>query len=544
MPKLFIDDSSEKYNLDITKDELVIGRVTECDILLKSQSVSRKHTRIIKEGPFYFAEDLGSTNGTFVNGKKIEAKTPLMHKDVVGVGMGKLEFIDEEGIMLEEAADRLVSGFQNYSERSQTVLPPEEVISELLAGIGSAAEKLDALNSKIPDSSAGTKALKQALSSISGDISALGGKHGGYIAALKSLKGVNERTVPSGEAVHASNGIAFNAAAAAAVPGQLPENYSFALGEIGKLIAGVDDYRKASGFILNVAMKLLDTNRGFIVIKDPMIGSIVPLVSKIHNSEINEGTPSMIVAKFVINSQQPVLVDDPMLDERFMSMSESIISGVIKSVICAPLAKKGICLGAIYLDNTVSKKNFNADDRDFVAKLADAISGMLEKHGLFGELLDEYDDIKSKNARIDYYLNLLSELSSRFEAEAMASDADIERIKAAIRKTGKSPLQCFIEEKLCDFARIEEFMAFYRIKKTDLKRLRPDPENLLGIPKDYAYSRLAVPFDIMRATKEMSLAMLDPLDRFTQDEITAQTGFAVKPLLCDKKDIVEYLDKI
>ncbi len=543
MPKLFIDDSSEKYNLDITKDELIIGRVTECDILLKSQSVSRKHTRIFKEGPFYFVEDLGSTNGTFVNGKKIEIKTPIMHKDVVGVGMGKLEFIDEEGIMLEEAADRLVSGFQNFGERSQAIQPPEDVISELLTGIGAAREKLDALNSKIPDSSAGTKALKQALSSIAEDINILSGRHQGYISALKCLNGGTDQAVPAGIAPQAPAGLAANNATQAA-HGKLPENYLFALGEIGKLIAGVDDYRKASGFILNVAMKLLDTNRGFIVIKDPMIGSIVPLVSKIHNSEINEGTPSMIVAKFVINSQQPVLVDDPMLDERFMSMSESIISGVIKSVICAPLAKKGICLGAIYLDNTVSKKNFNADDRDFVVKLADAISGMLEKHGLFGELLDEYDDIKSKNARIDYYLNLLGELSSRFEAEAMASDADIERIKAAIQKTGRSPLQCFIEEKICDFSRVEEFMAFYRIKKTDLKRLRPDPENLLGIPKDYAYARLVVPFDIMRATKEMSLAMLDPLDRFTQDEITAQTGFTVKPLLCDKKDIVEYLDKI
>ncbi|HNY11422.1 MAG TPA: FHA domain-containing protein [Candidatus Wallbacteria bacterium] len=543
MPKLLIDDSSEKSNFEITKDELVIGRVTGCDILLKSSSVSRNHTRIVKDGPFYFVEDMGSTNGTFINGKKIDIKTPLMHKDIIGVGQGRLEFIDEEGLMLEEAADRVVSGFQNFGEKIQAVRTPEDIIIELLSGIGAARERIDALNSKIPDSSAGTKALKQALSSIAEDINDLAVKHQGRVAVLNGSK------CPAVEPGRISAGspedIAANAAEQPAAEfGKIPENYAFALGEIGKLIVGVDDYKKASGFILNVAMKLLDTNRGFIVIKDPMIGSIVPLVSNIHNSEINEGTPSMIVAKYVISSQQPVLVDDPMLDERFMSMSESIISGVIKSVICAPLAKNGTCLGAIYLDNTVRKKNFNADDRDFVAKLADAICGMLEKKGLFGELLEEYDDIKTKKARIDYYLNRLDELTQRLTVEGMASGADIEKVRAAIQRTGKSPIQCIIEEKICDFARIEEFMAYYKIKKTDLKRSRPDPENLMGIPKDYAYARLIAPFDIMRLKKELSLAMLDPLDRFTQDEIAAQTGFNVKPLLCDKKDIVEYLDKI
>jgi diguanylate cyclase (GGDEF)-like protein len=56
----------------IEADETVIGRSTEVGITLPDDSLSRQHARIRREGAQYLIEDLGSTNGTFVDGERLE----------------------------------------------------------------------------------------------------------------------------------------------------------------------------------------------------------------------------------------------------------------------------------------------------------------------------------------------------------------------------------------------------------------------------------------------------------------------------------------
>ena len=76
MSELIINDESGMRNLKIEGGEIILGRSEDCGAaVLKAQAVSRKHSRIFKEGPFYYIADLGSTNGTFVNGTKIAEKT-------------------------------------------------------------------------------------------------------------------------------------------------------------------------------------------------------------------------------------------------------------------------------------------------------------------------------------------------------------------------------------------------------------------------------------------------------------------------------------
>ena len=70
-----------------------IGRGDECDIIVADDtSVSRNHARLDRDGDDWVLVDLGSTNGTFVNGKRIsEAK--LSAGDVVEIGDRKMRFI-------------------------------------------------------------------------------------------------------------------------------------------------------------------------------------------------------------------------------------------------------------------------------------------------------------------------------------------------------------------------------------------------------------------------------------------------------------------
>ena len=63
-------------------DTVVLGRSLDCELAIVSPHVSRRHAQLtIGEGDQLFVEDLGSSNGTVVNGKLVQGKTPLRHED-------------------------------------------------------------------------------------------------------------------------------------------------------------------------------------------------------------------------------------------------------------------------------------------------------------------------------------------------------------------------------------------------------------------------------------------------------------------------------
>src|SRR6478736_38457 len=78
--------------------EIVIGRSSELDMVLVEEMVSRKHARIALSQGVISIEDLGSTNGTFVNGEKVERGT-LKEGDrvLVGTNILKVMAISHDG---------------------------------------------------------------------------------------------------------------------------------------------------------------------------------------------------------------------------------------------------------------------------------------------------------------------------------------------------------------------------------------------------------------------------------------------------------------
>jgi Protein of unknown function (DUF3662)/FHA domain len=77
--------------LELTAATTAIGRSSECAVVLADANVSRRHAEIRRVGDGYSLVDLGSTNGTEVNGQRI-AETALMNGDVIGVGQMQLTF--------------------------------------------------------------------------------------------------------------------------------------------------------------------------------------------------------------------------------------------------------------------------------------------------------------------------------------------------------------------------------------------------------------------------------------------------------------------
>jgi pSer/pThr/pTyr-binding forkhead associated (FHA) protein len=79
----------------IDRDDMIIGREGNCDIVLASRQVSRNHARIRRSGRQYILEDLGSKNGTFVNGQGLTEPYILQDGDEIQVALSfKLFFVD------------------------------------------------------------------------------------------------------------------------------------------------------------------------------------------------------------------------------------------------------------------------------------------------------------------------------------------------------------------------------------------------------------------------------------------------------------------
>lgn len=84
----------ETQHFSFDKDEVSIGRHSSADIQLKPDNVSKQHARIVFREGRYFIIDRKSTNGTFVNGKRVTAPISLKGGDKIFVGDFSLTFVN------------------------------------------------------------------------------------------------------------------------------------------------------------------------------------------------------------------------------------------------------------------------------------------------------------------------------------------------------------------------------------------------------------------------------------------------------------------
>jgi pSer/pThr/pTyr-binding forkhead associated (FHA) protein len=126
---------------------LTVGRTADADLVLADELVSRRHARVSQRGDGAVVEDLGSRNGTFVNGNQIHGPTRLVPGDQLQLGVTLVELRSVTQIAERPSAVQPVPPPLAVPARAPDYLPAEPSAEPARTPPGGAAprDELDSL---------------------------------------------------------------------------------------------------------------------------------------------------------------------------------------------------------------------------------------------------------------------------------------------------------------------------------------------------------------------------------------------------------------
>lgn len=127
------DDRGAPHRLQLTRQDVLIGRRSDADVVLDSRSVSRHHARIVQEGELHYLVDLESHNGSFVNSRRV-TREPLRAGDQIRVGDIRLVFGMQELLAASPqpgAVESIHSAFLEMTTRLPPSGPPQDDLAKL-----------------------------------------------------------------------------------------------------------------------------------------------------------------------------------------------------------------------------------------------------------------------------------------------------------------------------------------------------------------------------------------------------------------------------
>ncbi len=335
MAVLVLLEDNNHGNIDLDNGNIELGRRPDNDIQLTGGTVSGKHARISRIENNYFVEDIGSRNGTFVNGNRVETKTQLSHQDEIYLGQTPMRF--------ENPAQAGASGGVN------PLLNPGAMVGQSGgSGLLHAAPD-DNLQSQLsqvsisPDSNLGT---------ITGAVSSEG-----RFGLLDSN----------------------------------PEAKLKAVVEISTALAGTHDLNTLLPKILDTLFGIFKyADRGCILLRDDDSGEMVPRALKHRREGLDSSVRlSRTIVEKVLAEKTGIISADAASDAQF-SGSESIADLKIRSMMCVPLLSlENDPVGILSIDSQNPMGQFTNDDLDIMLAVAGQAALSYESARLMQSFMDK-----------------------------------------------------------------------------------------------------------------------------------------------------------
>lgn len=92
---ILITSDGRARQIELESPQITVGRSDQSDIVLQGTQVSRAHALLSSDHGVFSVRDLESSNGTFVNGLKVQ-RQKLRHQDVIRIGDYELRFLERD----------------------------------------------------------------------------------------------------------------------------------------------------------------------------------------------------------------------------------------------------------------------------------------------------------------------------------------------------------------------------------------------------------------------------------------------------------------
>ena len=342
MPSLYVATNDGKiFNFPISKNKITIGRSNKNDLALNDKTVSRYHTEISKLKKGYFLTDLGSFNGTKVNGKPVQGFF-LQHNDRIRLGSTTLTFLVDNDTSVKERESVVLTSESDQEREGQKI-----VKSSPLEGRRESQELLISLGDK--------KIIKRGETDPASKKEVMRSRE--YLSNLASSNKV-----------------------------------LFILYEISRNLNQIHDFNELLRKIMDFIFMVIDADYGFlIIIGDNKEDNLIPVVVKYktgYDKSRQEIKASRTLINKVIKDKVALLTSNAMADSR-LDAAKSLLLQQVRSAICVPLWKKDEIIGVMQLDSIRLDNQFNQDDLELLKAIGSQVSMVIEQAALNEQIREE-----------------------------------------------------------------------------------------------------------------------------------------------------------
>ncbi len=327
--RLVSESSGQVYSLP-DGATLVVGRGAGCDLMVLNPNISRRHAQVRVAGNSIELRDLGSSNGTFVNGDRAPEGTA-------------------------KAGDVITFGTAAF--RVEKVQQPD---------------------------------VETGINSMPSGVAKIAATTGPSVHTPRKLVGTHIRPVDSqtdvGTIVTRLSASADPVGAADDLSRTAPRSLRRQLDALLALASELLKERDVSGIMRRVAersIELLRADRMAVLLLDKS-GALIQAVSRSSDGgDVTKMVPQSI-ARRALDEKVAILTDDAGQDARFSG--ESVRMQLVRSAICVPLFSQNTALGVLYIDSITESKAFSADDLELTLAFAGIVSAAVERERLSEQL--------------------------------------------------------------------------------------------------------------------------------------------------------------
>ena len=318
----FNDAAGNATRVDLAEGETLIGRGTNCRIMMNVASVSRQHARLRVSGTRCTLSDAGSTYGTQVNGSPLKEETELKAGDVFHCGT--VAFTIEESL---PATPLLTDDHQLLEDSASIVMRIGDVIPP-----GAAPEP---------------KALSRQWERRTGV---------DRRKARAPFSGPDRRT------------------------GRERRQLRFLrlLTEISKTLVDVLPLPQVLSRVVDLVFEIVPAERTFLLLRDSADEALTARVLRARDGSTPDASLSRTIVTKVMRERIAMLADDARYDPRLDGAGSIQAMINIRSFMCAPLWNHNEVIGVLYTDNP-KQKRFTAEDLAVFAALANYAAVAIEQ---------------------------------------------------------------------------------------------------------------------------------------------------------------------